>query len=181
MVKRLLPHNGVTDIPTGPPVDVGADVVGNGLYIVEAKATLCFLYSVGPGQTVLLSNKHPGGTYGASQLVVDQPFGFLGQVDLQYVKPPPHAPAMANEQSTINLLMSWDAKGWDSYSYKNDMLKLWSGPSVVDTLRLQVADPYGITVQKAPGAWAVISANTASLHGVNFVDGYSAAMPVHGG
>ena len=54
----------------------------------------------------------------------------------------------------------------DSYSYKNDMLSIWSGNHVVQQLSLTVNDPYGITVQNAPGGWVYVSANdrTTSWH-----------------
>ena len=58
----------------------------------------------------------------------------------------------------------------DSYSYHNDMLKLWSHNRVVQTLNLTVHDPYGITVQAAPGAWIFVSANDRTNHGIPFLD-----------
>jgi hypothetical protein len=81
----------------------------------------------------------------------------------------------------------------DSYSYHNDMLKLWNHDRAVEALSLTVSSN-GITVQRAPSGWIYASANVphvpgdstpaqiaASLtRGVDFL-GYlsTPAMPVH--
>ena len=149
-------HNGTTVTPSNTYDDIDGNVVGHGMYVVSAGATLDFLYGVGRGQHIVLSNQHPGEVYGASSLAINDPADFHGKVDLSYVAPPPGAPAA--EQSNIGLLMVGQSA--DSFSLKNDMLKLWSGDQVVETLKLTVHDPYGITVQGAPGGWIFASANT---------------------
>ena len=127
---------------------------------------------------MLLSNWHPGGSYGASALDIGETAKFHGLAFLQYVTPPASAHAPANEQSNIGLEIP--GTFWDSYSYKNDMLRLWHGSSVVEALHLVVADRYGITVQAAPGGWAFISANTATTHGIDFLGTlHPPGAPVH--
>ena len=151
-------------------------MIGHGKYVVSAGATLDFIYGVNDGQTIKLSNKHPGGVYGAASLAINDPRDFHGKIDLTYKDPPPGAPAM--EQSNIGLL-AVGLGGVDSYSLKHDLLKLWYGNKVVDTLDLTVHDPYGVTVQAAPGGWIFISANTPTAQGIDFVHGHPPGMPVH--
>ncbi len=168
-------NNGKIVTPSNAYDDIEANVIGHGKYVVSAGATLDFLYGVGGGQTIKLSNKHPGGVYGASSLAINDPADFHGQVDLRYKVAPPGAPAA--EQPNIGLLMV--GQGVDSYSFKGDMLKLWLGNKVVETLNLTVRDSYGITVQAAPGAWIFVSANTPTQHGIDFLGGmHTPAMPV---
>jgi hypothetical protein len=159
-------HNGTILTPANTWDNIQDNVVGHGTYVVGTGATLSFLYGVDGGQTIALSNHPTAGAYVANALIIDDPMDFHGHVDLSYVTPPPGAPA-ANEQSNIGIPMVGVAI--DSYSYHNDMLKLWFQDKVVESLHLTVHDPYGITVQAAPGAWIFASANTATQHGIGFL------------
>jgi hypothetical protein len=169
-------HNGTTVISPGTYDDVWDNVIGHGTYVVSAGASLDFLYGVGGGQTIELSNQSPNGVWGASSLLLNHPADFHAAVDLTYKAPPAGAPAM--EQSHVDLMLL--TRAVDSYSYKNDLLKLWSSNKVVDTLKLDVHDPYGFTVQaQTTGGWMFISANTPTLHGIDAVHGHPPAMAVH--
>ena len=82
------------------------------------------------------------------------------------------------QQSSIGLIMLTQAV--DSFSYKNDLLKLWSGNQVVDTLKLDVHDQYGFTVQgQTTGGAVAISTNTPTLHGIDSPHGHVPDMMVH--
>jgi hypothetical protein len=166
-------HNGTTTLPYQTFIDISAsNVVGSGTYIVSPVANLVFMHGVGGGETISLSNVGAKGiyTHPANELVIGDPANFHGHVNLTYIKPIPGAPIpdIASQPSNIVLDM---ASQVDSYSYKNDMLKLWLGNKVVETLNLTVHDPYGFTVQKPVGVAGfndvVVSANTADgTHGV---------------
>src|SRR3954464_7520010 len=96
-----LVHNGRTATPPNAFDDIEVNVVGHGTYVVSAGATLDFLYGVGGGQVIVLSNQHPGGVYGASSLAINDPTNFHGKVDLSYIAPPAGAPAA--EQSSVGM------------------------------------------------------------------------------
>ena len=188
-MPKVIIHNGsTTTLPNSHPV-VDGDVVGHGTYTVSAGATLEFLYGVGSGEEIFLSNKHPGGVYSAAVAVIEQPSRFRGEIDLTYKTPPSGPPIQATHrdiqlslmtQSHVDLNTASLNAIVDSYSYKNDMLKLWDGNRVVDALKLHVHDPYGITVQNMNG-WTAISANTETAHGIYFGQfSHPAGLPVHG-
>jgi hypothetical protein len=159
----LLTNNGLDIAPPGAWDDIADNVTGTGMWAIGAGATLDFLYGVSSGQTVQVSNYHPRwGAWGASQLDINDLKDFHAQVNLSYVAPPKGAPAA--EQSSVGLQLV--GVHFDSYSYAHDMLSLWSGKTVVETLRLAVADQYGITVQCSSGAWTFVSANTPTQDGL---------------
>ena len=157
----LLTNNGTFVVLPNAWTDIADNVVGHGTWDVTPGATLDFLYGVSSGQTINVSN-HMGNGWGASQLDINDLKDFHAQVNLSYVAPPKGAPAA--EQSSVGLTLA--GVHYDSYSYARDMLSLWSGRTVVETLRLAVADPYGITVQCASGGWAFVSTNTPTQDGL---------------
>jgi hypothetical protein len=184
VMRQVIIHNGSTVTPANAYLTVGGDVVGHGTYTVSANTTLKFLYGVGAGEEIVLSNEHPGGIYREAVVVINQPSRFHGEIDLTYKTPlGPPTPATHPglfEQPHIDLYMASMNVIVDSYSYKNDMLKLWQGNRVVDTLKLDVHDPYGFTVQEMTG-WVTISANTETTHGINLTRFlHPAGLPVHG-
>jgi hypothetical protein len=157
----LLTNNGTFVVLPGVWTDIADNVVGHGTWDVTPGATLDFLYGVSSTETINVSN-HMGNAWGASHLDINDPADFHGQVDLAYVAPPKGAPAA--EQSSVGMQLV--GVHFDSYSYAHDMLSLWLGKTVVETLKLAVADQYGITVQCAAGGWTFVSANTATQDGL---------------
>jgi hypothetical protein len=155
---------------------VSADALGFGTYRVNWGVTLEFLHRVGTGQTINLAGA-PDGAQFPSALLIDDPANFHGHVVMNYLKP---GPQQASEAIEVGISMLGHAV--DSYSYHNDMLKLWLGNKVVETLNLTVHDPYGITVQGAPGPYIFVSANDRTSHGISFLNSppsFYPAMPVH--
>jgi len=158
---------------------VNADVIGRGIYNVNNGGVLEFLHSVGPGQKVELN-----GGLSPVELRLDDPAEFRGHVDMNEFVPTNGGPFLKTPPGyqQISIAMSEVGRAIDSYSYKNDMLSLWSGKHVVQTLSLTTNDPYGITVQNAPGGWVFVSANDRSNHGISFLNipaSQWTPLPVH--
>ena len=153
--------NGATTLSYDSDVQVSQDVLGTGSFAVTQGASLVFLGAVGPGQTVSVSNTT---VFGSGRLIIDNPNEFHGAVDLTYI------PGTGAGVSQIDLLGLTKA---DSYSYHNDMLSIWSGKSVIETLRLATSTPYGFTVQLTKCGVSVI-ADTAN-------HSFPGALPVHVG
>jgi hypothetical protein len=173
-------HNGTTYTPDQPTL-INDNVIGLGTYIDESPK-LTFAHYVGYGQTINIGGNReeldildPGDFHGHVIMSV----GFVAKAPIGY------------EQKEVGMQLV--GRAVDSYSYHNDMLKLWNHDRVVDALSLTTG-PNGITVQRAPSGWIYASANVphvpgdstpaqiaASLtRGVDFL-GYlsTPAMPVH--
>ena len=159
--NATLVNNGATTLSYDSDVRVSQDVLGTGSFAVTQGASLVFLGAVGPGQTVSVSNTT---VFGSGRLIID-PNEFHGAVDLTYV---PGAGAGVPQIDLLGLTKA------DSYSYHNDMLSIWSGKSVIETLRLATSTPYGFTVQLTKCGVSVI-ADTANHHS------FPGALPVHVG
>lgn len=93
---------------------INADVIGTGSFSASFFAGIEFIGSVGPNQTV--------NAEGADTITLDQPGTFRGLVNFQ-----------GGPANNIDLMGITNA---DSYSYQNDMLSLFQGNRVVDTLHL---------------------------------------------
>jgi len=155
-------NNGATTtLSYDSDVRVSQDVLGTGSSAVTQGASLVFLGAVGPGQTVSVSNTT---VFGSGRLIIDNPNEFHGAVDLTYI---PGAGAGVPQIDLLGLTRA------DSYSYHNDMLSIWSGKSVIETLRLATSTPYGFTVQLTKCGVSVI-ADTAN-------HSFPGALPVHVG
>jgi len=85
---------------------------------------------------------------------------FLGSVTLYHSSGPMTA--------TINLEGLANA---DSYTFANDMLSIFSGKSVIDTLRLHDSTQFGFAVNKVPDGVSVVT----NVDQTNPVGG----LPVH--
>jgi hypothetical protein len=154
-------NNGASTLSYDSNVQVSQDVLGTGSFAVTEGASLVFLAAVGPDQTVSVSNTK---VFGSGRLIIDKPNEFHGAVDLTYI------PSPGASTPQIDLLGLTKA---DSYSYHNDMLSIWAGKSVIDTLRLATSTPYGFTVQLTKVGVSVI-ADTAN-------HSFAGALPVHVG
>jgi hypothetical protein len=107
-------------------------------------ATLVFAGSVGSCQTVMMANAAHTGDSGLL-LQLDKPTAFAGSVDLT--------------QGTIDLVGLANA---DSYSFKNDILSVYSGNKVIDTLRLTNETQYGFAVEKVAGGVNIVALSSAT-------------------
>jgi hypothetical protein len=152
-------NNGASTLSYDSDILVSQDARGTGSFAVTQGPSLVFLAAVGPGLTVSVSNTT---VFGSGRLVIDNPNEFHGAVDLTYI------PGAGAGVPRIDLLGLTRA---DSYSYHNDMLSIWSGKSVIETLRLATSTPYGFTVQLTKGGVSVI-ADTAN-------HSFPGALPVH--
>jgi hypothetical protein len=167
-------HTGDTFVLSS--LTVNNDIIGQGTYTVGAGDTLTFMHAVGAGQTIELSNQHARGGYGASALRIGDLPDFHGRINLTYTAWPAFTPVPAAERSNVGFILT---KWVDSYSYQNDMLKLWQGKTVVEALSLHLQDPYGLTVQSTTGSWIFISPNTPTVRGLDFVHGHPPGLAVH--
>jgi hypothetical protein len=120
-------------------------VIGTGEFAVGfiGTASLEFQQSVASGIFVEVT-ANPG-----ALLTIDQPNAFLGSVQLG-------DPTSSGIGETIRLLGLQSA---DSYSFLNDILSLYSGNTVIDTLRMQNVTPFGFDVFKANGAINIMALN----------------------
>jgi hypothetical protein len=125
---------------------VNADVVGVGSFGMGLKdsyaghpATLEFSGSVGYGQAITMSDAAHGGNAGLV-LQLDKPTAFQGSVTLV--------------QGRVDLEGLATA---DSYTFKNDMLSIFAGNAVIDTLRLHDATQYGFAVEKTATGVGVVA------------------------
>jgi hypothetical protein len=156
-----------------------SDVVGIGTCNVDGGTSLEFMHGVEPGQKIELN-----GFLTPVNLRIDDPGAFHGHVDMNYFLPTNGGPFFKTPPGAeqITIAMSMVGRAVDSYNYHDDMLMLWSGKRVVQSLSLTVHDPYGITVQNAPGGWIIVSANDRTHHGVSILgstDTNFGTMPVH--
>ena len=184
MVARIptIVHNGTTVLnnpnyelmPKTPTYDtISGNVVGFGTYVVNQGMGLNFLYGVSSGQTVKIT----GGATTPTGITIGA--DFHGHVEMDYTQPYSNAP-LGSENLGISIAVG-EAHLVDSYSFKNDMLKLWSGNKLIESLSLTVHDPYGITVQRTYPGWVEVSANDRSHRGIdiNYHGGNGVIVGVH--
>jgi hypothetical protein len=129
--------NDGASIMAGPTAKIGADVGGHGSFDVRGQVE--FDQSVGSQQTVDADN---GG-----HVQIDHPDQFHATFSLDRTPPPPGSFGIANPD-TIDLMGLATA---DSYSYRNDMLKIYTGNHVVERLHLDNNTPYGFVVEAPVG------------------------------
>ncbi len=145
-------NNGASFIKTYS-TRLNVEVAGNGSMTVSPSAGinsrdhLEFVKAVGSHQSVL-----DGGV-----VQIDSPNQFRAGVTLA---------TAFSEVDLLNLVTA------DSYTFKNDLLKIFSGNNVIDTLRLTDQTPYGFDVVKTAGSVNVVahSSSGATTPG---------ALPVH--
>jgi hypothetical protein len=125
-------------IMAGPTAKIGADVGGHGSFDVRGQVE--FAQSVGSRQTVHADN---GG-----HVQIDHPDQFHATVSLDRTPPPPGSFGIANTD-TIDLMGLATA---DSYSYRNDMLKIYAGDHVIERLHLDDNTLYGFVVEAPVGS-----------------------------
>lgn len=146
-------NNGISSVTDGGSVLINTIVLGSGTFNIgqeyNGPAKLEFGNAVGPGQTVVLG---PDGS--ASVLQIDHPQEFLGSVNLP------------GGQIDLEGL----AKA-DSYTFKNDLLTIYSGRHIIEVLRMQNTTPYGFAVEQVSGSVNIVALiNPGNLPG---------SLPVH--
>ena len=114
---------------------LNVDVTGCGTFETLGGSTLEFGKSVGAGQTVILENG-----LGGSTVQIDQPNKFLGAVQL--------------DLGAVDLVGLARA---DSYSYQNDILSIFGGKKILDTLRLTTGSAFN--VEKTAGGVTIYTAS----------------------
>ncbi|MFL5254202.1 MAG: hypothetical protein ACJ8AI_15145 [Rhodopila sp.] len=114
--------------------------------------------SVGPHQSVFADNL----------VKVDQPNQFAANITLASPQNPPAGSAATSEIDLSGLVNA------DSYTFKNDMLNIWSGNKIIDTLRLHNSTTYGFDVVQTSG-----SVNVVALTSPDQV--LPGALPIHVG
>jgi hypothetical protein len=144
-------NNGHSLLVNTEQATINTDVVGKGSFDVAnqgsysaagriGRAQIEFGAAVGPNQSVVDS----------SLVVIDKPNQFHASITLA----PSTASVAAPFPAEIDLMGLATA---DSYSYTNDMLRIWSGEKVIDTLRLTDQTPYGFDVVKTSGSVNVVA------------------------
>jgi hypothetical protein len=106
---------------------IGGDVGGNGGFLLSA-ASIEFAKSVGPHQAVSID---------LGTIQIDQPRQFDATVTISSAEGTQQFIAI----DLIGLAMA------DSYTYKNDMLNIYSGNQIIDTLGLHDSTQYGFVVE----------------------------------
>ncbi len=114
-------------------------VAGTGGFIVSA-GNLTFGTSVASTQTVDISGFV--GVADQGKVTVEDPARFQALVNLH---------AGAGEIDLIGLAQA------DSYTYQRDMLTIYSGNKIIDTLRLTDQTQYGFDVVKTSGSVDVVA------------------------
>jgi len=142
-------NNGNSEIGgPGGRATVGTDVIGRGTFTVGYLGSLEFVKSVGPNQSVKTSG----------HLAIDQPGQFKAGVTL------------LGGPARIDLAGLAAA---DSYSFKNDLLNIWSHNTIIDTLRLTDQTQHGFVVE-APTA-----SGSVTIAGIYDPTNVPAGLPIH--
>jgi hypothetical protein len=115
-------------------------VLGDGSFSLVFHGFLTFGSSVGVNQSVSIAADPQ------SYVVIDHPKEFLGSITLGA------GPGVGDE--SIDLMGLAKA---DSYTFKNDMLSIFSGNTVIDKLRLTDDTPYGFAVEKETGSVNIVA------------------------
>jgi len=130
---------------TGTRDLINVPVAGNGTFEVLT-SDLIFGQTVGAGQDIHIL----GLGFGIGGTVqVNQPLSFSASVTLQSTSTPVFG-AGSPEIDLIGLAHA------DSYSFQHDMLSIFSGNSVIDTLHMHDGTLYGFVVQQASAGVSVI-------------------------
>jgi hypothetical protein len=140
-------NNGASSASFSANVVVPTTVLGAGTFSVSSGARLEFVSGVA-GQTITVDSTAAG--YGGGKLVLDHARQFAGKVILGRADVVPMRAA-----PEIDLLALGAAA--DSYSFKNDMLRIYSGEKVIDTLRLHDSTQFGFEVQKVAGGVNILA------------------------
>ena len=117
-------------------VTIGTDIVGTGSFNMSL-AGLELKGSVSAGQSI-----YEGGQ---ATVQIDQPQEFNGEISL-----------VTGPYNEIDLMGLANA---DSYTYHNDMLSIWSGEKVLDTLRLNAQQPFAVEPPTTGGKVAIVTGN----------------------
>lgn len=136
--------------PSGPGVSIvsgdatiDTDVTGTVIFLMySSSSNLTLMKSVGSGQTISFAAASEGVTVGGGHVVVEKPASFQGSVFFQ---------STAGELDLIGLAKA------DSYTYQNDMLSIFSGKSIIDTLRFTDDTPYGFVVEKTANSVNIVA------------------------
>ncbi len=155
--------NGASAIGYDNAAVINTDVAGYGSFDLTAnlpgsRPKLEFAYSVSANQSVT--------DQGVVQ--IDRPDLFQGAITLKSLQPPDYNPAAAVLPAEIDLMGLATA---DSYSFQNDMLSIFAGNSVIDTLRLHDATTNGFAVQKDADSVNIMAITDPSQVGIG--------LPVH--
>jgi hypothetical protein len=136
---------------------IDANVIGDGHFDVVSQipsfaqqAKLEFTSSVGPNQSVL----------DTGLLVIDEPKQFYGSVTLGSADSSSSSPLPSGSQTNINQPPEIDLIGLataDSYTFQNDMLSIFSGPKIIDTLRLHDGTANGFAVEKTSSSVNIVA------------------------
>ena len=132
----------------GANATVGADIVGHGTFAVDPLGHLEFMQAVGAGQSIQASGS----------VAIDKPAQFNGSVTL------------LGGPARIDLA---GLAGADSYSFKNDILRIWSGNNSIDTLRLTDQTQHGFVVE------APTSSGHVSIASIYDPSNIPAGLPIH--
>jgi hypothetical protein len=146
-------ENSVAQSAMGPML-INADVVGSGDIDINDGGYLELGKSVGAGQAIRVG---PQVGSGGASLQIDAPNQFLASTEL-----------FNNGQ--IDLMGLATA---DSYTYQNDMLSIFSGGSVIDTLHLHDSTSNGFVVEPPTAGGSVYIAAITDLNNV------PPGLPIH--
>jgi hypothetical protein len=119
---------------------IGADVRGPGTFTVDSGARLEFKASVARGQSVTLADNGPGIEAPPAKVSIDDPAQFRGSIDLR-----------SGEIDLAGLSQA------DSYRFNNDMLSIFAGNKVIESLRLHDASQFGFVAEKTAAGVSVVS------------------------
>jgi len=146
-------------------VDIPVPVVGIGKFAVGL-GKLEFEGPVAAGQSVTVNVSIAYSSTNAT-LQIDKPAEFLGSTTIVY-QGNSNNPLSVAPVGEIDLMGLATA---DSYSYRNDMLSIFSGKSVIDTLRFHDGTIHGFAVEKT----------ATSVNIVNIIDPSHppVGLPVH--
>jgi hypothetical protein len=118
---------------------LNADVEGTGQLVAFGGSKLEFGQTVGSGQVIAVDGRGTGVPGSVSVIQIDKPNLFAGQVNLGF-----HLGGVDGGEE-IDLIGLAQA---DSYTYQNDLLSIFGGGKVIDTLRLIDNTTNGFAVEK---------------------------------
>jgi hypothetical protein len=147
------------------PVAMTADVTGTGSFDIGGSVSMGFqvrmefVKSVGSHQTI--TNR--------GLVRIDEPSQFSAKITLDAPKPSelPFGTPLAAEIDLMGLARA------DSYTFKNDMLRLYSGKKVIDTLKLHDSTQFGLEVENTTSGVSIL-AYTDAMH-----TKVGSALPAH--
>jgi hypothetical protein len=164
-------NDGASRVFDGGPgpgqVVLPVNVIGNGSfdvatsYAAGAPTRLEFMKAVGSQQSVT----------DRGLVIIDNPHAFAASITLEAANPGeiPFGTVLPSEIDLVGLVSA------NSYTFKADMLRIYAGTQVIDTLRLTDQTAYGFEVEKISAGVGVISYADASRTNVG------TALPVHVG